>query len=458
MTTYRLPLHVPPPTGTTRLLITLSSHPSSLPPTDYILLSHNTTLYCIESICPHSGGPLWKGPVEDIEDLDAATEPCRNPFIVCPWHSFRFDLGTGAVDQTEEKGHDARTLGVFVDEGGECWVEVREEEEGVEWKVDGVKVVDVKPGAARLAKFSVAKNTGVVKGGTVGERPELGDGKTSWSLVDWAVRILNEPNPSLKVQLTFHVWKLWNDGLIDKIGSGTPPDEPARDSNLERIEASRTKKRGNGTSLISRIKILHSLASIEQWAIDLAFDIIARFATTLAAGTQPLPRGFFHDFLKVANDEAKHYSYLVARLEALGSHFGALPIHAALWESAEQTRGNLLARLAVVHMVHEARGLDVNPQTIARFENAGDVESVEKLKEIHEDEVTHVGAGQRWFAWICEVEGREKYATFHQLVRDNFHGLLKPPFNEEDRAKAGLDLQYYMPLSVAPVVNKPAFE
>ncbi|KAI8620020.1 hypothetical protein BC830DRAFT_1059739 [Chytriomyces sp. MP71] len=270
----------------------------------------------------------------------------------------------------------------------------------------------------------------------------------SWSLVDWCIRVLTEPDPTLKIKLTAHIYDLWTNGSIMMIGSGTPPDEPTRD-NVLKIEPSKGKRLGKGGSVASRIAILHSLASIEQWAIDLAFDIMARFATVTAA-SQPIPREFFDDFLKIANDEAKHYAYLVSRLEALGSHFGALPIHAGLWESADQTSGNLLARLAVVHMVHEARGLDVNPQTISRFEKAGDADSVVLLTEIHHDEVTHVAAGQRWFSWICEREGREKYTTFHSLVRENFKGLLKPPFNEADRARAGLDLQYYMPLSMDP--------
>ena len=54
----------------------------------------------------------------------------------------------------------------------------------------------------------------------------------------------------------------------------------------------------------SRIATLHSLANIEQWAIDLSWDVIARFGDTRLNG-KPLPRDFFCDFVKVAGDEAK---------------------------------------------------------------------------------------------------------------------------------------------------------
>ncbi|KAG5458015.1 MAG: hypothetical protein BJ554DRAFT_1850, partial [Olpidium bornovanus] len=111
--------------------------------------------------------------------------------------------------------------------------------------------------------------------------------------------------------------------------------------------------------------------------------MICRYADYRVNGKERLPRQFFDDFMKVANDEAKHFSLLSGRLEELGSYFGELPIHASLWESAQDTSDDLLSRLAIVHMVHEARGLDVNPRTIARFQNVGDRKSVNILNEIH---------------------------------------------------------------------------
>jgi uncharacterized ferritin-like protein (DUF455 family) len=117
------------------------------------------------------------------------------------------------------------------------------------------------------------------------------------------------------------------------------------------------------------------------------WDIIARFGSKHAH----LPTAFFSDFAKMALDESKHFSLLVSRLEEVSpaTPYGSLPVHAALWESATETRDSLLARLAIVHLVHEARGLDVNPGTIARFKRAGDEETVKVMEVIHADEVTH---------------------------------------------------------------------
>lgn len=108
-----------------------------------------------------------------------------------------------------------------------------------------------------------------------------------------------------------------------------------------------------------------------------------------------LPPAFFADWAKVALDESKHFSLLCARLRALGAEYGVLPVHAALWESARVTADSLRARLAIIHLVHEARGLDVNPGTIEKFRRQGDKESVATLEIIHTDEVTHVTAGHR---------------------------------------------------------------
>ena len=102
--------------------------------------------------------------------------------------------------------------------------------------------------------------------------------------------------------------------------------------------------------------------------------------------------------------------------------------------------------------MHEARGLDVNPTTIANFKKANDQESVDVLTTIHNDEITHVTCGQKWFTFILAQFGLEedRYSIFHSIVRQHFKGLLKPPFNTIDRLTAGLDEQYYLPLSFEP--------
>lgn len=147
----------------------------------------------------------------------------------------------------------------------------------------------------------------------------------------------------------------------------------------------------------------------------------------------------------MALDESKHFTLLTSRLAALSpaTPYGSLPVHAALWESARATFGSLRARLAIIHLVHEARGLDVNPGTIAKFARAGDADSVRVLEIIHADEVTHVTAGHRWFTWLCEREGVDPVATFRDEVRRGWRGDVKGPFNIEDREKAGMTREFY---------------
>ncbi|KAJ3313515.1 hypothetical protein HDU76_002626 [Blyttiomyces sp. JEL0837] len=423
---------------TVRLLITLtdSSTPNSTLVYTLILLPDSNTIYCIEADCPHAGGPLYKGPlvIRDIEDLDGKGCERIEASLECPYHHYVFDLKTGVTGH--DPLHPAQVLPVEVENGGIC-VRVPET-----WTLVSVEPIDVTEKAKRVRKQ-------VNGGDPVGPLKS----EENWTLTDWAVRIMNEPDPTDKVNLTLKLHELWKEGKIKEIGATPPPDEPSRPEILQFIGAGKAKRIGKGGSIESRILILHSLANVEQWAIDLSLDAIARFATTVVTdpktgSTYKLPRDYFSEFLKVAADEAKHFTFLVERLEALGSEFGALPVHASLWESAEATKESFLARMAIVHMVHEARGLDVNPGTIAKFERANDDASVEKLKIIHNDEVTHVATGQKWFAWACEKEGKDRYATFHALVKQFFRGLLKPPFNDEDRLRAGLDTNYYLPLSI----------
>ena len=197
------------------------------------------------------------------------------------------------------------------------------------------------------------------------------------TLIDWAVIILNTSDATLKVSRTLKVAELWNSGKLTEIGQslnvdGTPP----RDPQIQFTKPTKAGKRGNAGTMESKIAILHALANIEQWAIDLGWDIIVRFA-------QNLPHQFSTDFVKLASDEARHFTLLENRLKDFGSYFGALKVHGSLWESAIETKDDVLARLAVVHMVHEGRGLDVNPKTIEKFRKVSDFETAQKLEIIH---------------------------------------------------------------------------
>ncbi len=199
-------------------------------------------------------------------------------------------------------------------------------------------------------------------------------------------------------------------------------------------------KRRAGGSHAGRIALLHALAHIELNAIDLAWDIVARFAN------EDLPRGFYDDWVTVAAEEAEHHALLSARLGDFGAAYGDLPAHDGLWEAAAETAHDLLARLAVVPLVLEARGLDVTPDMIARLDRLGDAESAAILRRIYEDEIGHVATGRRWFDFVCGRRDTDPVATFHTLVRRHFRGGLKRPFNDAARAAAGLGAALYEPL------------
>ena len=134
-------------------------------------------------------------------------------------------------------------------------------------------------------------------------------------------------------------------------------------------------------------------------------------------------------------------------LEELGSFYGALPAHAGMWRAAEDTAEDFMGRLAVVPMVLEARGLDVTPSMIKVFQNAKAKSAVAALETIYAEEVSHVAYGSKWFNFMCGRENEDPKEVFHKLVRTYFHGTLKPPFNEEKRADAGIPPDFYWPLT-----------
>jgi uncharacterized ferritin-like protein (DUF455 family) len=200
-------------------------------------------------------------------------------------------------------------------------------------------------------------------------------------------------------------------------------------------------KRGRGGSERSRIALLHALAHIEFGAIDLAFDMAGRFGAAF-------PPRFVDDWLSVGADEAMHFALLDRRLRALGAHYGALPAHDGLWEAAAETADDVAARLAVVPMVLEARGLDVTPATLAAFERVGDARSAAILGRIYRDEIRHVGIGTAWFKTVCESREIPAVPEWHRLIRAHFRGIVKPPFNDSARGEAGLSRDFYR--GVAP--------
>lgn len=231
-------------------------------------------------------------------------------------------------------------------------------------------------------------------------------------------------------------------GVQSGVEAAAAPLRPARPDRPMLLPHGRMPRRRINRGLAGRTALLHALAHIELNAIDLAADMIARFA-----GDPGLPEAFFTDWAGVAADEARHFLLLDDRLWALGSAYGELPAHDGLWEAAANTAHDLLARLAVVPLVLEARGLDVTPAMIGKLEAVGDPESAAILRVIHDDEIGHVAAGRRWFEWLCARRKLDPVATFHSLVRRYHGGMLKPPFNTASRDAAGLREAYYAPLA-----------
>lgn len=248
--------------------------------------------------------------------------------------------------------------------------------------------------------------------------------------------VLLSADPVEKVKAARAAARGWRLGRIAHGFSVAMPDRPARPAAPELLQPARMPKRKRMGSDASRVAMIHALAHIEFAAIDLAFDLVGRF------GAQ-FPRGFVDDWMRVGADEAMHFALLDRRLKSLGSHYGALPAHDGLWQAAEETAGDAQARLAVVPMVLEARGLDITPATIARFEAVGDEPSARILRRILDDEVTHVAAGTKWFRWACESCDFEPVQRWRALVSTYFRGSLKPPFNDSARDKAGLTRAFY---------------
>lgn len=245
-----------------------------------------------------------------------------------------------------------------------------------------------------------------------------------------AERCLCSPDIETKLSLSREAWRLCLEGRLSfeshsqplPIGSARFPDRP-------RLVDPRDLPRRKLNSREGRVALLHAVAHIEFTAIQLAWDHLYRF--------RGLPIEYYRDWLGVAQEEALHFEMIRNRLQELGADYGDLPAHEGLWGIARETAYDVAARMALVPRFMEARGLDVTPGMIEKFQQAGDRESVVILERILRDEVGHVNLGSRWFRWICEQRAVDFEREYLLLIERHMKGQPRGPFNRELRKKAG---------------------
>jgi uncharacterized ferritin-like protein (DUF455 family) len=256
------------------------------------------------------------------------------------------------------------------------------------------------------------------------------------TLATAAITVLTTADPAEKCRLTRALAADWVAGRITEPGETLPPARPDRPECPVLLPPRAMPRRAYGGDK-GRIGLIHALAHIELNAIDLAWDIVCRFPH------EAMPKGFFDDWVQVALDEAVHFEMLEALLTRLGSRYGDLPAHDGLWQAATKTMDDLMARLAIVPMTLEARGLDTTPPTMAKLASNGDTVTPPALDIIFHDEIRHVAAGYRWFTHLADKRGLDGRTEYQRLIGDRFPGGLKAPFNHDARAAAGLPREWY---------------
>ena len=253
------------------------------------------------------------------------------------------------------------------------------------------------------------------------------------SIFDAARSCLLASVPEDKVALTFAASEAFARGELTRSEDAPPPEPigmPGRPPRPRLVHPRDLPHRGLGSSE-GRAAFLHSIAHIELNAIDLAWDAVYRF--------RGMPPGYYKDWIAVVNDEARHFQLLRTRLRDFGHDYGDFDAHNGLWEMAEKTAHDGLARMALVPRVLEARGLDVTPAMIAKLRTLRDDVSADILALILREEIAHVATGSRWYRWHCERTAVDPRARFLELLDEYAHGSLRGPFNRNARRAAGFD-------------------
>ena len=250
------------------------------------------------------------------------------------------------------------------------------------------------------------------------------------SLFDAARDCLAAASPEDKVAATRAAAAAFREGGLAIDGEASAPEPirmPGRPPRPRLVHPRELPRRGFGTDE-GRAAFIHAIAHIEFNAIDLGWDAVYRF--------RGMPARYYADWVAVADDEARHFTMLRDRLRSMDFDYGDFDAHNGLWEMAEKTAHDALARMALVPRVLEARGLDVTPGMIVRLRGQDDA-TADILEVILEEEVAHVAAGSRWFRWCCERAGIAPEPRFRELLAEYARAVLHGPFNIDARSAAG---------------------
>lgn len=238
-------------------------------------------------------------------------------------------------------------------------------------------------------------------------------------------------DPDDKIRQTYALYYAYRDGLFERkscaVQSVPDAGRPAKPILVAPKDVPR-RRMGSKEGLQA---MLHAIAHIEFNAMNLSLDAAYRF--------QEMPEEYYRDWIRVAKEEAYHFSLIVQRLRELGADYGDFPAHAGLWEACVETEHDVMVRMALVPRVMEARGLDVTPQIQEKLRQVGEERTARLLDIIYRDEHGHVAIGSHWFKYCCELRNLDYRSTFADLLTGYLRNKIKGPFNMQARLQAGFD-------------------
>jgi len=250
------------------------------------------------------------------------------------------------------------------------------------------------------------------------------------NLFDQALYCLSICDPMEKVFHTKKLFNQWQNQQLDYKYSHDPVSivAPGKPDKPDLVDPRKVPRRGFNSEL-GRIRLVHAIAHIEFNAINLALDAVYRF--------REMPEQYYSDWLRVAAEEANHFTLLNSYLGSKGAAYGDYAAHNGLWEMAIKTDHDVLVRMALVPRVLEARGLDVTPGMIQKLELVGDTDLVEILNIIHQEEIGHVKIGSHWFNFICDQRHLSSDETFSLLLDEYMKDAVFGVFDADVRMQAG---------------------
>jgi uncharacterized ferritin-like protein (DUF455 family) len=187
-----------------------------------------------------------------------------------------------------------------------------------------------------------------------------------------------------------------------------------------------------------RAVCLHRFAGHELLAVEIMAHALIAFPDA--------PKHFRRGVAGTLCEEQEHVRLYVERMQAMGLHFGDLPLYRHFWAHVPHLTCPI-RYVSVMSLTFEMANLDFAPMYGKSFAGAGDKASAALMQSILKDEIKHVAFGVKWLKKL-KKDGESQWDAWEQSLPPLMTPARAKGFilHEDPRRKAGVSEEWIQKL------------